>query len=48
MFKNLLKGIIMFFIPFLFINSIYAKDNEENLMINYRYKTSDGDYIVTL
>ena len=48
MFKNLLKGIIMFFIPFLFINSIYAEDNEENLMINYRYKTSDGDYIVTM
>lgn len=45
MFKIFFKRMIMFFIPFLFINNIYAS---ENLMINYRYKTSDGDYIVTM
>lgn len=45
MFKSFFKRIIMFFIPFLFINNIYA---DENLMVSYRYKTSDGDYIVTM
>lgn len=45
MIKNIIKRIIIFFIPFLIINNIYA---DEGLSLNYNYKTNDAEYIVTI
>lgn len=42
MLSNMLKKIIIFFIPFFIINNIYAADN----VIQYSYKTDDADYTV--
>ena len=45
MLSNILKKTIIFFIPFLIINNIYA---DEGLSLNYNYKTNDAEYIVTI
>lgn len=43
MLYNILKKTIIFFIPFLLINNIYAVDS----MIQYKYKTDDSEYVIT-
>ena len=45
MIKNIIKRIIIFFIPFLIINNIYA---DEGLVLSYKYKTNDAEYVVTI
>lgn len=45
MLSNVLKKIIIFFIPFFIINNIYAA---EGLSVVYNYKTNDAEYIVTI
>lgn len=45
MLSNMLKKIIIFFIPFFIINNIYAA---EGLTLTYRYQANDKTYVVTI